>query len=83
MHRVINHRTSRDGAILYLVKWRDLPYDQATWESEADDIPGLKIAIEYYMVFLYFLCFDVFFIYQYGDFMEKMHFIGLAKCLLC
>lgn len=50
VHRVINHRTMRDGRTLYLVKWRDLPYDQATWEEETDDISGLKTAIEYYMV---------------------------------
>lgn len=23
----------------YLIKWRDLPYDQSTWESEDMDIP--------------------------------------------
>lgn len=50
VHRVINHRTMRDGRTLYLVKWRELPYDQATWEEETEDIPGLKQAIEYYMV---------------------------------
>lgn len=49
VHRVINHRTMRDGRTLYLVKWRELPYDQATWEEESDEIPGLKQAIEYYM----------------------------------
>ncbi|XP_055907342.1 chromodomain-helicase-DNA-binding protein Mi-2 homolog isoform X2 [Eupeodes corollae] len=49
VHRVINHRTARDGSILYLVKWRDLPYDKCTWEDEGDDIPGLKTAIEFYM----------------------------------
>lgn len=49
VHRVINHRTMRDGRTLYLVKWRDLPYDQATWEEESEDINGLKTAIEYYM----------------------------------
>ncbi|XP_071050567.1 chromodomain-helicase-DNA-binding protein Mi-2 homolog isoform X2 [Onthophagus taurus] len=48
VHRVINHRTMRDR-ILYLVKWRELSYDQATWEEENDDIPGLKQSIEYYM----------------------------------
>ncbi|XP_057664252.1 chromodomain-helicase-DNA-binding protein Mi-2 homolog isoform X2 [Diorhabda carinulata] len=48
VHRVINHRTMRDGRTLYLVKWRELTYDQATWEEESDDIPGLKPAIEYY-----------------------------------
>lgn len=52
VHRVINHRTSRDGTTYYLVKWRDLSYDQATWESEHEDIAGLKIAIEYYQVIL-------------------------------
>ncbi|XP_018335624.1 chromodomain-helicase-DNA-binding protein Mi-2 homolog isoform X1 [Agrilus planipennis] len=49
IHRVINHRNMRDGRVLYLVKWRELPYDQATWEDENDDIVGLKTAIEYYM----------------------------------
>lgn len=49
VHRVINHRTMRDGRTLYLVKWRELPYDQSTWEDEGDDIAGLKEAIEYYI----------------------------------
>lgn len=49
VHRVINHRTMRDGRTLYLVKWRELSYDQATWEEEGDDIVGLKVAIEYYL----------------------------------
>ncbi|XP_055856577.1 chromodomain-helicase-DNA-binding protein Mi-2 homolog isoform X2 [Episyrphus balteatus] len=49
VHRVINHRTARDGSVLYLVKWRDLQYDKCTWEDETDDIPGLKTAIEFYM----------------------------------
>ncbi|XP_008217034.1 chromodomain-helicase-DNA-binding protein Mi-2 homolog isoform X4 [Nasonia vitripennis] len=49
VHRVINHRLQRDGRALYLVKWRELGYDQATWEDENADIPGLKTAIEYYL----------------------------------
>ncbi|XP_047988172.1 LOW QUALITY PROTEIN: chromodomain-helicase-DNA-binding protein Mi-2 homolog [Leguminivora glycinivorella] len=48
VHRVINHRTSRDGTTYFLVKWRDLSYDQATWESEHADIVGLKQAVDYY-----------------------------------
>ncbi|XP_063233226.1 chromodomain-helicase-DNA-binding protein Mi-2 homolog isoform X2 [Bacillus rossius redtenbacheri] len=48
VHRIINHRTMRDGRTLYLVKWRDLSYDQATWEDDSEDILGLKQAIEYY-----------------------------------
>ncbi|XP_019557394.3 chromodomain-helicase-DNA-binding protein Mi-2 homolog [Aedes albopictus] len=49
VHRVINHRTMRDGRTLYFVKWRDLQYDQCTWEEDDDEIPGLKSAVEYYM----------------------------------
>lgn len=49
VQRVINHRTARDGTTMYLVKWRDLPYDKSTWEDESDDIPGLKQAIDYYL----------------------------------
>ncbi|XP_044007966.1 chromodomain-helicase-DNA-binding protein Mi-2 homolog isoform X3 [Aphidius gifuensis] len=48
VHRVINHRLQRDGRATYLVKWRELGYDLATWEDEHEDIPGLKQAIDYY-----------------------------------
>lgn len=48
VHRIINHRTMRDGRTLYYVKWRELPYDQSTWEDDEEDIPGLKAAIEFY-----------------------------------
>ncbi|KAI5711284.1 hypothetical protein M8J75_015718 [Diaphorina citri] len=47
-NRVINSKTLRDGSTIYLVKWRDLPYDKATWEDENEDIPGLKESIEFY-----------------------------------
>lgn len=50
VHRVINHRTMRDGRTLYLVKWRELTYDQASWEEDTDEIDGLKTAIDYYTV---------------------------------
>lgn len=49
VHRVINHRTLRDGTTQYLVKWRELSYDQATWEDEDEDIFGLKQSIDYYL----------------------------------
>ena len=53
VHRVINHKTLRDGRIMYLVKWRDLPYDQSSWEftdnSELEcEITELKKAVDYY-----------------------------------
>lgn len=63
---MINHRTGRDGTTYYLVKWRDLSYDQATWESEHEDIAGLKSAIEYYQV---------------KSTIKKYPFLGLVKCL--
>lgn len=48
VHRVVNHRTMRDGRTLYFIKWRELPYDQCTWEDDEDDVPGLKAAVEFY-----------------------------------
>ncbi|BFZ23291.1 hypothetical protein BsWGS_26330 [Bradybaena similaris] len=47
IHRIINHMET-DKGIYYLVKWRDLPYDQATWEKEDADIADLQTAIEDY-----------------------------------
>lgn len=50
--RIINHKQSRDGRYLYLVKWAELPYDECSWEYEEDDeigeIPDLKAAIAKY-----------------------------------
>lgn len=36
VHRVINHKNTRKGP-MYLVKWRELPYDQVSWEYEKSD----------------------------------------------
>ncbi|XP_064207642.1 chromodomain-helicase-DNA-binding protein 3-like isoform X1 [Anguilla rostrata] len=43
VHRIINHSVDKKGNCLYLVKWRDLTYDQCTWEQEDLDIPGFAI----------------------------------------
>ncbi|XP_071040279.1 chromodomain-helicase-DNA-binding protein Mi-2 homolog isoform X4 [Parasteatoda tepidariorum] len=52
VHKIINHKTLRDGKINYFVKWRDLPYDQSTWEdgaiTESFDIPDFQKAVNYY-----------------------------------
>jgi chromodomain-helicase-DNA-binding protein 4 len=52
VHRVINHKTLRDGRTMFLVKWRDLPYDQASWEFNDNsfdiEITDMKKAIDYY-----------------------------------
>ena len=51
VHRVISHKQSRDGRYMYLVKWKDLGYDQCAWEYEEEEgfvVPDLKEAIEAY-----------------------------------
>ena len=51
IHRIINHKQLRDGRYTYLVKWRDLPYDQCSWEFEESpefQISDMKKAIEEY-----------------------------------
>jgi len=36
--------------MMYLVKWRDLPYSLATWEHENPEYTDLKSFIDYYWV---------------------------------
>ena len=51
VHRIINHKTNRDGSFSYLVKWRDLAYDRVSWEDEeqsSEMVPGFKKAVEVY-----------------------------------
>lgn len=33
----------RKNNVHYLIKWRDLPYDQATWEAEDMDVPEFDV----------------------------------------
>uniref|UniRef100_A0AAX7V0H2 DNA helicase n=1 Tax=Astatotilapia calliptera TaxID=8154 RepID=A0AAX7V0H2_ASTCA len=42
IHRIINHSFDKDGDVHYLIKWRDLPYDQCTWEVDDFDIPDYE-----------------------------------------
>ncbi|XP_061833610.1 chromodomain-helicase-DNA-binding protein 5 isoform X1 [Nerophis lumbriciformis] len=39
IHRVLNHSLDKDEEVHYLIKWRDLPYDQCTWEVDHFDVP--------------------------------------------
>ncbi|XP_041634913.1 chromodomain-helicase-DNA-binding protein 3 isoform X2 [Cheilinus undulatus] len=48
IHRIINHSVDKKGTYHYLVKWRDLTYDQCTWETEDLDIPDFRIYKENY-----------------------------------
>ncbi|XP_034712877.1 chromodomain-helicase-DNA-binding protein 3 isoform X2 [Etheostoma cragini] len=43
IHRIINHSVDKKGTYHYLVKWRDLTYDQCTWERDDMDIPDFAI----------------------------------------
>uniref|UniRef100_A0A8C4YQ28 Chromodomain helicase DNA binding protein 5 n=1 Tax=Gopherus evgoodei TaxID=1825980 RepID=A0A8C4YQ28_9SAUR len=39
IHRILNHSFDKKGDVHYLIKWKDLPYDQCTWEIDEIDIP--------------------------------------------
>ncbi|XDV33944.1 hypothetical protein PO909_004177 [Leuciscus waleckii] len=39
IHRVLNHSVDKKNNCHYLIKWRDVTYDQSTWEAEDMDIP--------------------------------------------
>ncbi|KAM8899428.1 chromodomain-helicase-DNA-binding protein 3 isoform 2-T2 [Spinachia spinachia] len=43
IHRIINHSVDKKATYHYLVKWRDLTYDQCTWERDDLDIPDFAI----------------------------------------
>ncbi|KAK7909646.1 hypothetical protein WMY93_014330 [Mugilogobius chulae] len=43
IHRIINHSVDKKNMYHYLVKWRDLTYDQCTWERDDMDIPDFEI----------------------------------------
>ncbi|KAM3858547.1 chromodomain-helicase-DNA-binding protein 4a [Diretmus argenteus] len=38
IHRILNHSVDRKSNVHYLIKWRELAYDQATWEAEDMDV---------------------------------------------
>ncbi|KRY35153.1 Chromodomain-helicase-DNA-binding protein 3 [Trichinella spiralis] len=48
IQRVINHKVHRHGGVDYLIKWRELSYEQASWESDEFEIPNFYDAIQYY-----------------------------------
>ncbi|XP_067111324.1 LOW QUALITY PROTEIN: chromodomain-helicase-DNA-binding protein 4-like [Osmerus mordax] len=43
IHRILNHSMDKKNNVHYLIKWKDLPYDQATWEAEDMDVPEFDI----------------------------------------
>ncbi|TKR71709.1 hypothetical protein L596_019263 [Steinernema carpocapsae] len=45
VHRIINHVSYQKNSFDYLVKWRELVYEQATWERDDFDCPNYEDAI--------------------------------------
>ncbi|CAI2355389.1 unnamed protein product [Caenorhabditis sp. 36 PRJEB53466] len=45
IHRIINHQTYAKNQHDYLVKWKELSYDQATWERDDADMANYEDAI--------------------------------------
>ncbi|XP_034266835.1 chromodomain-helicase-DNA-binding protein 4 isoform X3 [Pantherophis guttatus] len=43
VHRILNHSVDKKGNVHYLIKWRDLPYDQASWENEEAEVQDYDI----------------------------------------
>eukprot|EP00079_Xenopus_tropicalis_P027108 XP_012821319.1 PREDICTED: chromodomain-helicase-DNA-binding protein 4 isoform X2 [Xenopus tropicalis] len=58
IHRVLNHSVDKKGFVHYLIKWRDLPYDQASWESEESDIQDYDIYRQAYWNHRELMCGD-------------------------
>ncbi|XP_075461078.1 chromodomain-helicase-DNA-binding protein 5 isoform X3 [Ascaphus truei] len=48
IHRIMNHSFDKKGDVHYLIKWKDLPYDQGTWEIDDIDIPFYEILKQSY-----------------------------------
>lgn len=50
VHRIINHVQYGKSQFDYLVKWKELTYEQATWERDDLDIPAYEDAVIKYWV---------------------------------
>lgn len=45
---VLSGSVDKKNNVHYLIKWRDLQYDQSTWESEDMDIPDFETFKQHY-----------------------------------
>ncbi|KAG5447792.1 choline dehydrogenase 5 [Clonorchis sinensis] len=48
IQRIIDHRTGRGGREWFLVKWRELSYDECTWEEPDGEVLDMDRAIQEY-----------------------------------
>lgn len=65
VHRIINHVQYGKTQFDYLVKWRELVYEQATWERDDFEIIGYEEAINKY--WLHRFIFTFIFILKIGN----------------
>ena len=49
VHRVLNHQIGKNGKPKWLVKWRELGYDQSTWENDKHEAESFAPAVDYYV----------------------------------
>ena len=80
VHRVINARVQRDRT-LYLVKWRELNYDMATWEEEGQEP---EIPVSFLFLLPFFFCFCLFFSFSgyYYYYCSSNNYYLLPYCYL-
>ncbi|KAI6200928.1 hypothetical protein M3Y96_00786800 [Aphelenchoides besseyi] len=50
VHRVVNHHQVEKGVYDYLIKWKELNYEYATWEADNFVVPGFNEAIYKYWI---------------------------------
>lgn len=48
IHRILNHSVDKKNNVHYLIKWRDLQYDQSSWECDDVDIPDFDTYKQHY-----------------------------------
>ncbi|KAM4636423.1 chromodomain-helicase-DNA-binding protein 4 isoform 2-T2 [Discoglossus pictus] len=58
IHRVLNHSIDKKSNVHYLIKWRDLAYDQASWEMEDVDIQDFDMYKQAYWTHRELMCGD-------------------------
>lgn len=52
--RILNHVKYENNQFDYLVKWRELVYDQTTWERDDFDIPLFEESVFRYWIHRFF-----------------------------
>jgi chromodomain-helicase-DNA-binding protein 4 len=48
IHHVVNKRSMKDGSLEYFIKWKDLPYQDCSWEEEDLELPDYATHISHF-----------------------------------